>query len=420
MKTEPVDGRLADHLSIALLTSAFPVPLLDEVILISGCADRRRRALPARLTIYYVLALCVFPDRNYDEIMRLLLNGLSWRSRWARSWEPPSASAISRARARLGAEPLRVLFGRMARPPEPGAPGPVPSPRNAPEQGAGNGRGPGRHDGPARGAGPAGLRLVSVDGATLTVPETRDNAAFGYPDEAARFPCVRVTAMADGRTHALVDATIGASGSGRHGLAPRLLAHLGPGTLLLAGPGSGGAGLWRQASRTGAHLLCGAGGTAGLPVARLLGDGSFLSRPPGWTGTPLRVVPLPGLPGLPGLPAGTGRLVTTLTDPRRAPAPDLAAWYARRWVMDGALAWLRSDRSGAAVALRSRTPETVTQEVWALLCVYQAVRALACPGAERAPAPPAPGWPAPRARAGGRAGGVAGAGSLRGFGGLRG
>ncbi|MGC5011321.1 transposase domain-containing protein [Streptosporangium sp. DT93] len=388
MKTEPVDGRLADHLSIALLTSAFPVPLLDEVIRISGCADRRRRALPARLTIYYVLALCMFPDRNYDEIMRLLLNGLSWRSRWARSWEPPSASAISRARARLGAEPLRVLFGRMARPPEPGT--------------------------------PAGLRLVSVDGATLTVPETRDNAAFGYADEAARFPCVRVTAMADGRTHALVDATIGASGTGRYGLAPRLLAHLGPGMLLLAGPGSRGAGLWRQASRTGAHLLCGAAGTAGLPVARHLGDGSFLSRPPGWTGTPLRVVPLPRPPGLPCLPGGTERLVTTLTDPRRAPAPDLAAWYARRWVMGGALAWLRSDRSGAAVALRSRTPETVAQEVWALLCVYQAVRTLACQGAERAQAPPAPGWPAPRTRTGGRAGGVTGAGSLRGQGGLGG
>ncbi|WP_433376379.1 transposase domain-containing protein [Streptosporangium sp. CA-115845] len=363
MKTEPVHGRLADHLSIGILTSAFPVPLLDEVVLASGCADQRRRALPARLTIYYVLALCMFPDRNYDEIMRLLLNGLSWRSHWARSWEPPSVSAISRARARLGAEPLRVLFRRVAGPlPEPGA----------------------------AGSRLAGLRPVSLDGTALTVPETRDNAAFGYPDESARLPCVRVVAMADGGTHSLIDATIGGSGA-QQALAPRLLRRLGPGVLLLAGPGARGAELWRQAAGTGTHLLWRTGGAGGFPVARRLGDGSFLSRPSGWAGVPVRVIPLPG----------AGRLVTTLVDPGGAPAPELVARYAERWVMDRALAWLRSDRSGAVLALRSRTPETVAQEIWALLCVYQAVRALTCRGAGRA-------WvrPASRVRTGRRAEGV--------------
>ncbi|MFI6454711.1 transposase domain-containing protein [Streptosporangium amethystogenes] len=370
MKTEPVNGRLADHLAIGILTSAFPVPLLDEVVLASGCADQRRRALPARLTIYYVLALCMFPDRNYDEIMRLLLNGLSWRSHWAKSWEVPSVSAISRARARLGAEPLRVLFRRVAVPlPEPGA----------------------------TGSRLAGLRPVTMDGTALTVPETRDNAAFGYPDESARLPCVRVVAVVDGGTHALIDATIGGSGAGRQALSPRLLRRLEPGVLLLAGPGARGAELWRQAAGTGTHLLWRTGKAGRFPVARRLGDGSFLSRPPGWADALLRVIPLPG----------TERLVTTLLDPGRAPAPELVARYAERWVMDGALAWLRSDRSGAVVALRSRTPETVAQEIWALLCLYQAARALTCRGAGRAWV-----WPASRVRTGRRAEGVTGAESL--------
>ncbi|GAA2900464.1 hypothetical protein GCM10010517_66090 [Streptosporangium fragile] len=375
MKTEPGDGRLADHLSIGILISAFPAPLLDEVVQITGCADRRRRALPVRLTIYYVLALCMFPDRNYDEVMRLLLNGLAWHSRWTRSWEPPSTSAISRARARLGAEPLRVLFRRTA--------GPGPQAR-------------------AAAPGPAGLRPVTMDGTTLTVPETRDNAAFGYPREGPRLPCVRVAAVADDGTHALIDATIGGSGTGRYELAPRLLRDLRSGVLLLARPGPHGDALWRQASQAGVHLLWGVGRTARFPVARRLGDGSYLSRPPGWGGAPLRVIPLPGAEWL----------ITTLVDPARAPAAELAARYAERWIMDRALAWLRSDRGGPAV-LRSRTPETVAQEIWALLCVYQAVRALTCRGTHRAEAPYTHVRPASRVRAGGRAEGVAGARPVR-------
>ncbi|WP_433256877.1 transposase domain-containing protein [Streptosporangium sp. CA-135522] len=344
VKTPPDDVRLADQLSVGYLTSIFPMSLLDEVIEVSGCAERRRRALPARLTMYYVLALCLFSDKNYDQVMRLLLNGLAWRSRWAHTWEAPSVSAISRARARLGAEPLRVLFCRAS--------GPAPETRPAASR-------------------LAGLRLVTMDGATLFVPETRDNSAFGYPDETARFPCVRVVAVAENGTHALIDATFGDSAVERHTLARRLLRCLESDMLLLARFGPQGLGLWRQAAETGTHLLWGITGAGAFPMGRGFADGSYLTRVTGLGDAPLRVIPLPGAEWL----------ITTLTDPNQATAAELAARYADRWVMDSALAWLYPGRRGAAAMLRSRSPEMVAQEIWALLCIYQAVRALACQAA---------------------------------------
>ncbi|MDP9870246.1 MULTISPECIES: transposase domain-containing protein [Streptosporangium] len=344
MKTPSGGGRLADQLSIGFLTSVFPTSLLDEVIEVCGCAERRRRALPARLTIYYVLALCLFSDKNYDQVMRLLLNGLAWRSRWVHTWEPPSASAISRARARLGAEPLRVLFYRVS--------GPVAHPQ-APRSWL------------------AGLRLVTMDGTTLVVPETHDNSAFGHPDGAAGLPRVRVVAVAENGTHALIDATFGGSAVEQDTLARRLLRCLESDMLLLARSGSLGFDLWCQAVETGTHLLWGMTGADALPVGRGFEDGSYLSRPVGLGGPPLRVIPLPG----------TEWLITTLVDPEQASAAELAARYAERWVLDSALAWLCSGRRGPAAVLRSRSPEMVAQEIWALLCVYQAARALSCQAA---------------------------------------
>lgn len=331
--------RLTDRVSIGVLVSLVPVSLLDEVIRVSGCADRRRRALPARLVIYYVLALCLLADHNYDQVMRILLDGLSWRSRGSRAWErAPSASAISRARARVGSDPLRVLFERMAGPlAEPGAPV----------------------------ARYRGLRLLSLDGTALDVPESEENSAFGYPGDAARFPQVRVFAVAEEGSHALVDATFGSSAVAERVLAGRLLRCLRPGTLLAAPAGAWSPDLVRRAARTGTDLLLELPGPPGSSAGDVLADGTRLCE---IAGVPFRVVPT----------LARGALATTLTDPVRAPAAELAARYAGRWTFDDALTWMRPGWHGRGTVLRSRNPDMVVQEIWALLCVYQAMRALTC------------------------------------------
>ena len=70
------------------------------------------------------------------------------------------------------------------------------------------------------------------------------------------------------------------------------------------------------------------------------------------------------------------RLVTTILDPAKAPAAELAALYHERWEIEGALAELKTQLRGAQVVLRSKTPELVRQEFWGLLLAHFAVRGL--------------------------------------------
>ncbi|MFE5826589.1 transposase domain-containing protein, partial [Streptomyces erythrochromogenes] len=112
----PVEERLSDRIALGVLTRVFPAELGDEVVAETGRVEQRSRLPPARVTVYFVLAMCLFSGQAYEEVARLLTEGLSWAGRWRGRWEVPSTGAISRARARLGAEPLRVLFARVCRP----------------------------------------------------------------------------------------------------------------------------------------------------------------------------------------------------------------------------------------------------------------------------------------------------------------
>src|SRR6202022_1814836 len=106
------DQRLSDHVALGVLTRTFPPELVDEVVRDSGREQQRHRLLPARLVAYYVLAMALFSSAGYEEVMRNLVEGLSWESGWRRAWKVPPKSAIFQARARLGVEPIRELFER--------------------------------------------------------------------------------------------------------------------------------------------------------------------------------------------------------------------------------------------------------------------------------------------------------------------
>src|SRR5438128_4538870 len=68
------------------------------------------------VVVYYVLALCLFFGDAYEEVMRKLVGGLMWLHGWDTAWQVPTASALCQARQRLGEEPLRALFERVAQP----------------------------------------------------------------------------------------------------------------------------------------------------------------------------------------------------------------------------------------------------------------------------------------------------------------
>ena len=353
------DQRLSDHISIGVLTRVFPPELVDRVVAEAGRTEQRQRLLPARVVVYYVLGLGLYGQSSYEEVMRMLVDGLSWQSGWRTPWSVPSKAALFKARARLGPEPLRALFERVAVP--------LAEPQTA-------------------GAHYRGWRLVSIDGTCLDVADTPANAkAFGRPGSArgqgiAAFPQLRLVGVAECGTHALFSVAIGPLADDERTLAGAVLGALGPGLLCLADRGFFSFALWQAAQATGAQLVWRTKSNHRLAVRERLADGSYLSALYASSdrrraeGVAVRVVEY-GLddPGRPGTDTRY-RLLTTILDPDRAPASELAPLYAQRWEFEGALDELKVHQRGPRVVLRSKTPDGVIQEVYGHLCVHYAIR----------------------------------------------
>jgi hypothetical protein len=78
-------------------------------------------------------------------------------------------------------------------------------------------------------------------------------------------------------------------------------------------------------------------------------------------------------------------LATTLSDYQAYPIGEIPDRYAERWQIETAIGEVETRlRGGPDVLLRSKSPDMVRQEVYALLCVYQAIRHLITHGAEQA------------------------------------
>jgi hypothetical protein len=67
-------------------------------------------------------------------------------------------------------------------------------------------------------------------------------------------------------------------------------------------------------------------------------------------------------------------LITTLVDHEFATAIELAAAYAQRWEIELSFDEIEIHQTGGDRVLRSRTPELVKQEIWALLLTHYAIR----------------------------------------------
>jgi hypothetical protein len=358
------DGGLEDRISVGVLGQAFPRELVDEVIDAAGAREQRRRVLPAWLTLYFTLALALFMDRGAARVMRKLAGVLAWAERGV-TVTVPSEEALSNARSRLGPGPLRLLFEKVA--------GPVAAPG-------------------APGAFWRGLRLVSLDGTTLDAQDEEANwQRFGGPATKTAagkrlrgaFPQVRLLALAECGTRALIAAVHGAYGTGEKTLARELIAELGAGMLCLADRNFACWELWHDAAATGAQLLWRIGASFSLPVVEVLPDGTYLSRlkaprhlrKDGAADITVRVIEY-RLEDEQGNVTETFTLITTLLDPVAAPARELAELYRARWEIETALGSLKTQLKGAGIVLRSKTPDGVIQEIWALLCAYHAVRDL--------------------------------------------
>jgi len=328
--------------------------------------------------------MCLFYEDDYEEVMRKLVGALQSMDSWSGSWQVPSTAALSQARRRLGPEPLHELFARVA----------VPM--------AGHG---------TKGAWLRSRRLMAIDGFTLDVPDTNANRAeFGKlqtGSKASAFPQVRVVGLGECGSHAIVDAALGGVHTGEQTLVTQLLPSFEPTMLVIADRNFYSFQLWRQSLDTGADLLWRVSSTVTLPVLQPHSDGSYRSMviEPNISGKRrerlisavragqdinpdqaiiVRVVEY-DIPDRDG--NGTGELIcliTTILDPGDVSAVELATAYHERWEYEGLIDEIKTHQRGPARVLRSKSPNMIEQEIWALLLTHYAIRRLICNAADEA------------------------------------
>ncbi len=327
------------------LTWQVPFELADCVLADARATQRRLRVLPSRTGVYFVLALGLFPQLGYLGVWRKLTAALEGLP----GVPCPSPKALRDLRRRVGAAPLRALFGVLA--------------------------------GPAAVASTPGVRFgryrtVSFDGCnSVKVPDTAANRAWLGKQANARgetgYPAIELMTLAETGTRSLLGAVFGPR-TGETGYARQLLHLLTADMLVLTDRGFDSAGFLTAVAATRAQFLARLTATRLLPPMAGLDDGTYLSR----IGTlPVRVIDAQVTVTLADQTRFTARyrLATTLTDHRRYPAPALIALYHERWEHETAYLALRHTLLGGRV-LRSGDPAGLHQEIWALLALYQAIR----------------------------------------------
>ena len=355
----PEGSRITDYISLGVVAKTFPLVKVRSVLAAANKTSIRERDLPAHVVVYYVIALALYMQSSYREVLRCLLEGVHWLLDPSSLVKVAGKSGISQARTRLGWEPMRQLHDEVVRP--------IAEPAT-------------------KGAWYGKWRLVSLDGSTLDVADEASNdAAFGRPGASrgnSAYPQIRFVSLVENGTHVLFGSQMADYATGEITLAKSALGGLRSDMLCLADRQFFGFALWTQAQATGANLLWRIKKNMRLASDQRLPDGSYLSRiyrsERDWrhktNGVSVRVIDycLEGVVDAEPI----YRLVTTILDHEIAPAHELAALYHERWEIETALDELKTHLRGARIVLRSKTPDLVRQEFYGLMMAHFAIRNL--------------------------------------------
>lgn len=318
----------------------------------TGTASIRRRKLPAEQAVWLVLGMSLFTDRSIENVVEhldLVVPGVT-------SLAP---SAISKARGRLGPEPMKWLFDKVA----------------------------GHWSGQGGEAGFAGLALFAVDGTCMRVQDSDANFEyFGKPGGRggsgdAGYPQLRLACLVNLGTRMLAAAHFAPFITSEHELAKELWQHVPAKSVTILDRGfvdyTNFAAFIDVAQER--HLLVRMRENSKPEVLEELADGTLKVRfVPSSTALAAKPDVAPEIlgrviayqhPG--GQPC---RLFTTLMDVDKYKAQELIDLYHQRWEIELAFDELKTHMLDRKECLRCKSPPRVAQELWGLLLTYNLVR----------------------------------------------
>lgn len=326
---------------------------IEQALEATGTATVRRRRLPSEQVVWVVLGMSLFRDRPLEDVVSKLELALPGQA------STVARSSVSQARERIGSEPMRWVYERCA------------SAWSEPSADRFRWR---------------GLRLYGIDGSTVRVPDTPENRdAFGGQKSrdgtVSGYAMVRITVLMVLRSHLLAAANFGRY-EGTHELAyaKPMCERLPNASLTVVDKGYFGASLLLGIERgQDRHWLTRARLNLKATLVERFGHGDELvemevspharkqdpSLPRTWLARRIRY----RIPGF-----REQWLLTSLRDPKRFPADEIAALYHERWELELGYDEIKTELLEREEAIRSRKPDGVRQELWGLLLVYNLVR----------------------------------------------
>lgn len=349
---------------VQALKRIVPAAAIRKGLRQAGCGRRPCRRLPRWFVVWFVIALSLFCRDSYRQVFR-----------WLQRYQPkgtPGRSTLCEARHSVGPAPLRYLAEQVIQ---------LQAQTDTPQ------------------CFYAGMRLMALDGFVVDVADTPSNVrAFGRPGGGrapGAFPQARVLSLCEVGTHVLWRSLIKPCHRGEVPMARHVLRFVEKNMLLLWDRGFLSYDLVQQVRERKAHLLARAKQHMVFRPIRRLADGSFLAKlyPGSWyrdhdrQGIVIRIIEYtfddPGRPGS----GQKHRLLTTLLNAQRHPAPRLVELYHERWEEELAIDELKTHQRERPV-LRSETPAGVVQELYGLLLAHYVIRKLMCAAAATIDVPP--------------------------------
>ena len=154
-------SRLADYLTVGYLALNCPLDRVRQTLVDCGAQSKRRRGLPHEVLVYYVMCICLYRRAAYEEVLRIVVEGLRGVYGEEIGQTLVNKAAISLARTRVRVKTFESLYRSQVVPVGPKG---------------------------MAGVWYQGLRVMGLDGCTLEVADEATNANhFGYPG-ASRVP----------------------------------------------------------------------------------------------------------------------------------------------------------------------------------------------------------------------------------------